>query len=48
MAVKASGRSSGNVVQLARPTLRETIARWRPGPRCATDWSASCVAAPVP
>src|ERR1700755_2554997 len=31
MAVKASGRSSGNVVQLARPTLRETIARLAPG-----------------
>ena len=31
MAVKASGRSSRNVVQLARPTLRETIARLAPG-----------------
>src|SRR6201990_3247451 len=31
MAVKASGRSSRNVVQLARPALRETIARLAPG-----------------
>src|SRR6478672_6787273 len=31
MAVKASGRSSRNVVQIARPTLRETIARLAPG-----------------
>src|SRR5262245_8340267 len=31
MAVKTSGRSSRNVVQLARPTLRETIARLAPG-----------------
>ena len=31
MAVKASGRSSRNVVPLARPTLRETIARLAPG-----------------
>ncbi|AGB26060.1 putative nucleic-acid-binding protein (contains the HHH domain) [Mycobacterium sp. JS623] len=31
MAVKASGRSSRTVVQLARPTLRETIARLAPG-----------------
>src|SRR3954452_3791825 len=31
MAVKASGRSSRNVVQLVRPTLRETIARLAPG-----------------
>src|SRR4030081_3781786 len=31
MAVKASGRSSRNVVQLARPTLRETISRLAPG-----------------
>src|SRR5258707_9319196 len=31
MAVKASSRSSRNVVQLARPTLRETIARLAPG-----------------
>src|SRR5215204_7374733 len=31
MAVKSSGRSSRNVVQLARPTLRETIARLAPG-----------------
>ena len=31
MAVKAGGRSSRNVVQLVRPTLRETIARLAPG-----------------
>src|SRR6201995_2153341 len=31
MAVKASSRSSRNVGQLARPTLRETIARLAPG-----------------
>jgi hypothetical protein len=31
MAVKASSRSSRNAVQLARPTLRETIARLAPG-----------------
>src|SRR6201995_4935932 len=31
MAVKASGRSSRTVGQLARPTLRETIARLAPG-----------------
>src|SRR5258708_6665809 len=31
MAVKASSRSSRNVVRLARPTLRETIARLAPG-----------------
>src|SRR3954470_6757316 len=31
MAVKTSGRSRRNVVQLARPTLRETIARLAPG-----------------
>src|SRR5258705_1053605 len=31
MAVKASSRSSRTVVQLARPTLRETIARLAPG-----------------
>src|SRR6202171_6626157 len=31
MAVKASSRASRNVVQLARPTLRETIARRAPG-----------------
>src|ERR1700682_509866 len=31
MAVKASSRASRNVVQLARPTLRETIARLAPG-----------------
>src|SRR6476620_8545088 len=31
MAVKASGRSSRNVVPLARSTLRETIARLAPG-----------------
>jgi diadenylate cyclase len=31
MAVKAGGRSSRTVVQLARPTLRETISRLAPG-----------------
>ena len=44
MAVKSSRR---NVVQLARPTLRETIGRLAPGPRCATASSASCAAAPA-
>ncbi len=31
MAVKPGGRSSRTVVQLARPTLRETISRLAPG-----------------
>src|ERR1700709_2397237 len=31
MAVKGSGRTSRTVVQLARPTMRETIARLPPG-----------------
>jgi diadenylate cyclase len=31
MAVKAGGRSNRNVVQLVRPTLRETISRLAPG-----------------
>lgn len=31
MAVKSTGRTSRTVVQLARPTLRETIARLAPG-----------------
>ena len=31
MAVKGSGRTSRTVVQLARPTMRETIARLAPG-----------------
>ena len=31
MAVKSSGRPTANVVQLARPTLRETIGRLAPG-----------------
>src|ERR1700755_3490998 len=31
MAVKASGRSSRNVVQLARPALRETLGQLAPG-----------------
>src|SRR5689334_15685200 len=31
MAVKSTGRASRTVVQLARPTLRETIARLAPG-----------------
>ena len=48
MAVKG-GRSSRTVVQLARPTLRETIARdWPREPRYATGSSASCAAAPAP
>ena len=31
MALKSSGRTASNVVQLARPTLRETIGRLAPG-----------------
>ncbi len=44
MAVNSGARTSRTVVHLARPTLRRPSAGWRPVPRCATAWNASCAA----